>query len=555
MLFTGRTHDYGAAGPLSRHSRRDSLQAQRKVQFKSIAANIRPNEESCPHCRTVLPSSFCISMSETSVVKQSEATFPSWEIRDRTLRPSPTYIDKFCQSYLSHDTTDDIIRIIFAAHFGAPDEVVHHSRLSFVGGPLAVLVSRDFREKRDNVVTLSDADNPATFAAIRLFLYCRPIPLENLKMSETLDLARAAHRWQLNPLFQSVCRYMVEMGLLLGPQAVMQASDVAAFPDVPEVFSHCFWGAAATCFDAFGPEKLDRSGGDGYRLVIDDSDEDDGEAETSGLETPAILARLCPRFPYLWDIALSQGVVPRFLLAVKASSTRVLTADLLDLVLQYLEPKIPDDETVVRLIAGLDPGAAHCESLFCRPDIENDCSTRAIRLLGKSMLSATHLKHEMSFSWKIPSMASGMVKKTFLFGACSDTSDVNVSSHVSIEDQKHLYSTETCVLFSLQALVTGGSPSLFHVQWEVGQSFPLIDKDMDLRVAVVDSTCSCWHAQGPPDPEIEKCLYDWRRSAKVRQTERQISVVLPKAAFKILRERHNFSNSCPVMIWLHVRLR
>ncbi|CDF39049.1 unnamed protein product [Chondrus crispus] len=496
-------------------------------------------------------------------------SLPPWEADTLTLRPSRAYLDLFCSHYRAIDTADPLLHFRFTP--SAPEQPVHHSRLLFVGGPLAALATRDFREKNSAVVTLSPLDAPDVFALIRRFLYAAPLPLEDVAVDRLLRLARATHRWQLTPLFEALCTFVAEQGFLDDPQNVLQAADLSTLPDVPPLFVTTFWTAAAKAFDDFGPQPLPKRGR--CRLALEDSDDEDAASSSEqnpgtsakSADIPPILARLCPRFPHIWDIALSQQILPSFLLSVSSFSKRDLTIDLLDLLVQYIEPRLASDDVLVRLFSALDPGAVSAERLFERPSLVSECSPRAMRLLAKSILSASHLKHEMSFSWEIPSMVSGMVRKTFFFGACSyagkDNAFSALSARVHIEEDKGLYSTESCVLFNLDALVTGGSPSMFHLQWDVGHAFPLKDKDMDLRVAIIDSDCSCpcYRARGGKEVQLAKGLYEpnlyeWKRSEKVERSNK-ISVVLPKDSFEALRERHNYSTSNPLTIWLHVRLR
>lgn len=440
------------------------------------------------------------------------ACSPQWHVTGTSITPSPEFtqaLNAFCAKSRADDTT---IRFIFSSpNSGTPEhphqDFIHVSRLSFADGPLAALIHLDFSERHTRTVNLCPEDDPTTFAIIRDFLYGIQIHLTALPLPHLLRVMRSAHRWELAQLFGALCLYISTHDLLCDAPALLMAVDIVALPDLPDGLRDYFWDSAAKFFPELSspqfhphapshpvdkrPSELDAVDGP------DTAQTDEkgararvlGPAAGPGLDSLPINHRLCPHFPDIWDLALAHGALVRFIDDIRKLSVPGLNASLLDLVVRYLEARIPDDDTVFALLELLGPDAMRQAYLFDRGIIDDACSARAVRLLAKSLIAPTEPTHSMSFSWDMTLGTIAPCRKNFLYGACVPASrgsrsrwdpnlfDASSAIHFHIES---VAKTSTQVQTMKREVVEVA----FTIRWDVGPCFPLKGKKMefDLRM-------------------------------------------------------------------------
>lgn len=107
---------------------------------------------------------------------KSESALGPWVLNDGILSPTLAHT-LTVSNYLAAQSDDDrIIHFRFVTD-SSIEFVIHRSRLLFVSGPLAALVRRPFTNQDQDVIYLSDRDDPENFRHIRRFLYTQSINL------------------------------------------------------------------------------------------------------------------------------------------------------------------------------------------------------------------------------------------------------------------------------------------------------------------------------------------------------------------------------------------
>eukprot|EP00177_Eucheuma_denticulatum_P004824 GFKZ01008762.1.p1 GENE.GFKZ01008762.1~~GFKZ01008762.1.p1 ORF type:complete len:574 (+),score=60.34 GFKZ01008762.1:185-1906(+) len=399
-----------------------------------------------------------------------ETTWSDWEISQCKLQPVPFYLNRL-NTFLSQREGDDIsVCFRYAPRYKKKSTFVHASRMEWAGGPFRAMIRRSFSEQRTKIVSLSEDDDPEAFSVIRDFLYAKSISLSAVPFSVLLRTARAAHRWQLTPLFSGILHFMEDDRLLQDQNSLLEAVDVFALPGVPREVLLYFWNCVGINFGNLGNVKeRDVTSGKSQKenstgaadssenLSDDENDErvgaevqdystDDDRsptmnvrrstrltlsrahhlnprssshleavninhlvADTMDMETNVansetddlpIQARICPRFPNLWALALAHGVVDIALQSILCYWTG-FDGPLLDVVLQYLEPRIKEDEVVCRLIGQLSRKSEILEAKLENSNLDVECSSRAVRLLAKSLNRSRYGRQEMRYSWRL----------------------------------------------------------------------------------------------------------------------------------------------------------
>lgn len=517
----------------------------------------------------------------------SPPTDAGWTLDGDVLYPSRDYTQVLC-SHLAAIGGDDLsLTFTFSPKFGASPTQINVSRLEFAGGPFQALASRDFSEKLTRNVSLSDEDQPAIFTFLRDFLYAKAVRLDGLTYQALLASARAAHRWQLTPLFKGVLMYIATESLLDCPNALLAFVDVAELPGVPtEALVH-FWNSVGLFFECFrtrrdvqdqpekeqdalhddqneaafahfvnpkvsqrdGNDTKDHGGGeDENGQGRDESVEDDHDivgTTSQDMQSPVCLdvksppeklqpveMRLCPGFPSLWSLALSHGMV-RIALRSIIVHWEEYAEDLLEVVLLYLEPRIDDDGEVCALMALLDLDSLSYERLLASRQIDLECSTRAMRLFAKTMLSPTVPRDEMRYAWRLClSDQQDFVKDVFFspdkcsfdHGAVRDSNEV-AEKMLSVAMQggsrkrsglsKFDFICQTSVRFTLSVGCDPQDEAGIHLCWRPGVVF-LYEEDEKLQVdlEVLDNGCQC--------PNISHASYKGQGGCLVREQAKQI---------------------------------
>lgn len=412
-----------------------------------------------------------------------------WRVCDKTISPCETFtqsLNAFCAENRSDDFT---IRFIFACSTASSplkQDFIHASRLSFAKGPLAALLSTHFTEGATRTVTLCNEDDPNTFAIIRDFLYGLQIPLHGAELPHLLRVLRSAHRWQLNELFRVLCAFLSTHDMLRDAHTLLKAVDIIALPGLPDQFRDYFWENAAKFFMEFSPHPQAVE----YERREDRKQEGErrkrgGELTTDTFEVDQnesclpIQCKLCPYFPDMWDLALSHGAVRGLIEVIRRADVSGLNANLLDLVMRYLERQIEDDDEVSELIELLGPDAMREEYLLKRCGMRDDCSARAVRLLAKSLIAPRIPRNEMSFCWEVMLNTITPKQQNFLYGPC-------ISARVPRNRwDPNLFEASSSIHFSVETLVNPGKQVGWSVRWDVGACFPYKGKRVELTLCMV----------------------------------------------------------------------
>lgn len=511
-----------------------------------------------------------------------------WTLDGDVLYPSRNYTQVLCTHLASHGGDDLSLTFTFPPKFRASPTQVNVSRLEFAGGPFQALVSRDFSEKLTRNVSLSDEDQPPIFALLRDFLYAKAVQLDGLSFQELLASARAAHRWQLAPLFKGVLLYIAAESLLDCPNALLAFVDVAELPGVPtEALVH-FWNSVGMFFECFrtridvgdqpekgqdtlqdnknddaniysdDPKRTRRDGRDtkdqrkgenetglGHGESIGEDDHDIAATASQAAQSPGSLnvkspedelqpveMRLCPGFPSLWSLALSHGMVGIALRSIIVHWEEY-AEDLLEVILKYLEPRIDDDGEVCDLMTLLDLNSLSYERLLASRQIDRECSTRAMRLFAKTMLSPAVPRHEMRYAWKLClSDQQDFVKDVFFSpdkcsfeqGAVRDSNEVAekmlaVTMQGSSRKRSRLSKFElicqTSVRFTLSVGCDPQDEAGIHLCWRPGVVFLYEEEEkVQVDLEVLDNGCQC--------PSRSHVSYKGQGGCLVRDHSKQI---------------------------------
>lgn len=369
-----------------------------------------------------------------------------WTLEADVLVPTASYTDRL-NTYLAERTADDVT-LAFTFHGNSsPPVKIHSSRLEWAGGPLRALTQHDFREQSTRTVDLSAEDNLPVFLLVRDFLYGKQVKLGRLPLTNVLEAMRASHRWMLADLFCGLALFVRDHGLLATPMDVLLAVDTFELPDIPRGVLIYFWERVGASFWFFGRHSLEEqsigdkraadSCSDSAMSTDRDSDCDSEEQDlgegrpclrrrsdtppvsfegsTGGKPSVAapeqeepvaednlpIECRLCPRFSGLWPLAISHGMVKIAMHHIVCNAGRRAAPACLDVILQYLEPRIEDDNTVCDLIAQVGLDTVGIEDVLNRASLDSECSARAIRLLAKTLLTPRLARQEMRYSWSL----------------------------------------------------------------------------------------------------------------------------------------------------------
>eukprot|EP00177_Eucheuma_denticulatum_P006947 GFKZ01012635.1.p1 GENE.GFKZ01012635.1~~GFKZ01012635.1.p1 ORF type:complete len:520 (-),score=45.00 GFKZ01012635.1:1272-2831(-) len=463
---------------------------------------------------------------------------PLWHVTGTSITPSAEFtqsLNAFCAKSRADDPT---IRFIFSSPSTcypeppALQDFVHVSRLSFADGPLGALVHRDFSERQTRTVNLCPEDDPTTFAIIRDFLYGIQIHLAALPLPNLLRVMRSAHRWELDQLFGALCLYISTRDLFCDAPSLLMAVDIVALPDLPNGLRDYFWNSAAKFFpelsslefrphpppDPIAKQTVNLEAPNSPTTAQTDADAPPTLAlsadDKPDLDAVPINHRLCPHFPDIWDLALAHGALVRFIDDIRKLAVPGLNASLLDLVVRYLEARIPDDDTVFALLELLGPDAMRQAYLFDRGIVDNACSARAVRLLAKSLIAPTEPTHSMSFSWDMVLGTLAPCRKNFLYGACDPASrgsrsrwDPNLfeagrAIHVHIESVSKT-ATHT------QTMKREVKEVAFTIRWDVSPCFPLKGRKMELNLRMM--------ARKGGEAKMGTMLYDINRWFELTQ--------------------------------------
>lgn len=204
-----------------------------------------------------------------------------------------------------------------------------------------------------------------------------------------------------------------------------------------------------------------------------EADEDGGE-ESTPTEEDALLRMLTPRFPHIWQLAISHGVIASFISRIVrrwAYSGRNLRACLLVMVMRVLEPFITSENVVGTIFDVLIDSTMGVESLLRSAVFAEGCSVRAMRLFANSMLTSRQARFEATSSWGVniygvqPGSRGKRFYRYFSFS--------RARSHTDLE-----FEASTTVFYS--------GMIRFILSWEMGKRFSRRANRVDVGLAVLD---------------------------------------------------------------------
>lgn len=110
----------------------------------------------------------------------------SWSIsKDGTLTPSRDALESANKEFCQNSEDDPVISFTFAKYPASTNVKIHASRLALAGGPLAAMVTKDFREKQTRIVELTAEEEPFIFNIFKSYLYLCPIDAVRKPNAET----------------------------------------------------------------------------------------------------------------------------------------------------------------------------------------------------------------------------------------------------------------------------------------------------------------------------------------------------------------------------------
>lgn len=400
---------------------------------------------------------------------------------------------------------------------------------------MAVLVSANFRESAERLVELSDEDDPDSFAAIRAFLYACPVELDDRKHGAVFRIAAAAHRWQLHDLLQGICAYVVAFNLLDDEEALLCAVPVVALPAVAPSFVEVFWNLVGVSFSRFAMVHTEASHADA------------GEEHFN--------VRECPGFPGIWDLALSQSALPTLLRALTKTRNQDIQAQLLDMLMRDLEPRIDDDDTTLKLLEMVRPMSLRQRYLLDGArDAREDCSLRAHRLLARSLLEPSHGRYEMSFSWMVNVWSIMPRSEYYLFGpAGTNRKSLEADSEEWRSPQKFYAHSAIHLIVTTEARPP--VDMTVTVELRAGVLLSQEYKYLEIIMRILDDKeCVCWGKMGRKRGEVlyrleETVCLPVRGERKVK-FQRNIG----EGIFKRLHEAHKAWRQCPVEVEFSTRV-
>lgn len=289
--------------------------------------------------------------------------------------PTTSYTHRLNSFLWERDQDDPRVRFVFSNVYEAKPIHVHQSRLAFVGGPLAFAVANTQSANGIKEIYLDQSYHPVVFAVIKEFLYARPIKLLRLPLEKMLQAFSTAHQMEIPELVRCLCKAIRQCEMMSKAKDVVAAQNIATLSGIPYSFKVLYWDCVARCFDDF--------------LSIDVVNLDD--PNSVGTQTSlygSVETRLCPGFPRLWPLAVAEAMVQDVMYGILRFSKRNLTNGLLDLILQYLEPRLDEDSAVCNLLKLLDLKRGDCIQLLEEKSSDKNYSARAVRLLAKTIISA-----------------------------------------------------------------------------------------------------------------------------------------------------------------------
>lgn len=488
----------------------------------------------------------------------------TWQVFGGSLSPKLEYLQSLCDWCASRRLPDPTLAFRFAPLYSAVDEAIHESRLLFAGGPLAALATRDFRERSERLVTLCEDDDPDTFAVIRQFLYGNEISLAGKAVHRLLAIASAAHRWELLPLFRGLCVFIVHHDLINNPDKLLSAVRTVALEGAPDEFRNYFWECTAGFFSELSvhsdpasqqhtPVRENTTLDSHAHSTSDTTREPDFDISTSASELQAypqpVELKLCPRFPGLWDLALAHKMLPFLILTIGHDASPQVKLDLLDLVMRYLEPLIPDEDDVLQLIELLRPDSMRQDYLLSRPEqAGRECSARATRILAKSLIAPSRPRYEMSFSWITCLWNITPCRVNFLYGPC--TPEPNYGGYSNPEPPR-VFNSSSSVHLYIETVSSPDEHVTVRVKWSVGAIFPFKYKRLEIDLSLLErNACKCPYDEVK---ENKRCLYRVTRAICLTK-KGEFGERIGKEIFDTMRKSHNSPPKCTVMALLRMQL-
>lgn len=496
-------------------------------------------------------------------VKPIESSF-NWEVTTKYLKPPEQELVAL-QTWLSEREGDDLlVKFIFVQPGESPISILS-SRLEFAGGPLAALLNVPFKEKNTREVKLSSEDDPQSFQVIRHFLYKRKICLQNENGLQFVDLDSvikfilSAHRWQLDALVYALVEYVQLNDMICCLKDVLQLVKVF---ELPHIFSR---NASDYFWTSVGHYYKDICAKPSICTSTATNKNKDVEITTNEADKTT-LQPYCPLFPNLWELAFSQppsavrNVLTSMMMKIESindAKDSLSSSDIRNLVLNYLESRISDDDQLIELIDLLNLFDPNLTKIFEDLDLYNKYSSRAIYLLARALHREN--ANQMKLTWSIDIFRLQTVngfKTSFLGPSAILSSDpipyrsmhgldnMNSESHTAVE-------VINGVLFTLKIGTYSGFQA--RLSWNIIPKNKL-PNPFSVLLDLIEDKCQCYKdrykksklrsvssrsSSSPSDYDSQACLdIDERFLSDYRRRHKQTCRVSLQATIWILDERH-----------------
>lgn len=280
-----------------------------------------------------------------------------------------------------------------------------------------------------------------------------------------------------------------------------------------------------------------------------------------------------PLFPNIWKLAASQDMCEFVLQGImanaherrsngdtKSNGSFISAIELGHLVLSELEPLILQDDKVMDLLARVPWSLPEMKQLLCDTGIYTNCSTRAICLLNRIILSLHTPRNEYRFSVKLSLFAiqpGSESTRHFLF-PLEETVGYNDSYYgynVRTEIQNVTQQWSNAIVYTLKVR-KDQSGLEFKVSWALNQKsirlrLPIIE--YNTAVEIISDGCVCLSTQSPKQTNTTEKLL--RKESSLIDSSGSMSIKFDESDIISYKSAHNQACSLRIslIVWEHAR--